>query len=87
MSGCGCGSSAPYSPNPGSGIDEQSNATGEASWTDSLTGDQPDTDISNRSPYGKPPVFGGISFCRKCFLTWAGIFVILALIFFRQSNK
>ncbi len=81
---CGCGST--YSPVVHTGVEAGSNIEGQASWLDSLTGSQPDSDgIAGRSPYGSVPTFGGISFCKKCFLTWAGIFFILALIFFRRS--
>jgi hypothetical protein len=85
MSGCGCNSSKGFSFSPGTGIDETSNSTGEATWFSGSTGNSPSGDISNRSPYGGAPVFGGISFCKKCFLTWAIVFLILAFIFYRKG--
>ena len=87
MAGCGCGSASDYSFDPGSGVDALSNAVGVATWENSESLNVPPDvtgGIGGRSPYGAIPSFGGISFCRKCFLTWALIFAVLAVIFLRK---
>jgi hypothetical protein len=94
MSDCGCTSQssssivAPYSftNTLRSVLGEQSNADGRAFWGSDSAGDSPAvSDISGRSPYGEVPSFGGVSFCRKCLLTWLGVFLIIALVFFNRK--
>lgn len=85
MAGCGCGSS--FSFNPGAGIDEQSNASGVATWANDLTTELPPQGISGRSPYGEPPTFfTGFKFCRKCFATWVVVFLVVAFLFVRYRD-
>lgn len=82
MSGCGC--SKTFAFNPGTGIDEQSNANGEATWHSGLTGSQPSQGISGRAPYNGGNDMARFAFCRKCFFFWTGVFVLLAILFFRK---
>jgi len=82
MAGCGCSGASTFSFSPGTGIDEQSNAQSEATWTNQLTTNLPPQGISGRSPYGQvESFFSGGRICRKCLFTWVAAFAVLVLIF------